>query len=312
VEAVDIVLVDSGSTDGTVAIASRYPVRLVEIPPKDFTFGRSLNLGCRAAVADVIVVASAHVYPVYPDWLERLLEPFQDLRIGMTYGKQRGDERTRFSEEQIFHKWFPNTSVAWQDHPFCNNANAAIRKELWRQHPFDENLPALEDIEWATWVMAQDHGLAYVGEAEVVHVHDETPREVFWRYRREAMALRRIHPHTHFRLTDLAWLFLANVVSDAWHARRAGRLGGVATEIVWFRWMQFWGTYRGFSLHGPLTQELRQAFYYPRGRCGGWAATPGPAGPVVLGRAAGGPGPARGEAMAAPRRARRRSRSHHG
>jgi glycosyltransferase involved in cell wall biosynthesis len=151
VGAVDIVLVDSGSTDGTVAIASRYPVRLVAISPKDFTFGRSLNLGCQAARADLIVVASAHVYPVYPDWLERLLEPFQDRRIAMTYGKQRGDERTRFSEEQIFHKWFPETSVAWQDHPFCNNANAAIRKGAGRQCIPSTRVSRLEDIEWATW-----------------------------------------------------------------------------------------------------------------------------------------------------------------
>jgi hypothetical protein len=215
-----------------VAIASRYPVRVVTISPQDFTFGRSLNLGCRAAKADRIVVASAHVYPVYPDWLERLLEPFQDRRVAMTYGKQRGDERTRFSEGQIFHKWFPETSVAWQDHAFCNNANAAIRKALWKQHPFDESLPALEDIEWATWAMSRGRGLAYVAEAEVVHVHDETPREVFGRYRREAMALRRIHPHTHFRVTDLVRLFLANIVSDgaAWRRWRA-----VAVEVLWFR-----------------------------------------------------------------------------
>ena len=67
VKDVDIILVDSGSTDATVAIASQFPVTILHIDPEDFSFGRSLNLGCAAAKKDVIVLASAHVYPVYDD-----------------------------------------------------------------------------------------------------------------------------------------------------------------------------------------------------------------------------------------------------
>jgi hypothetical protein len=160
--------------------------------------------------------------------------------------------------------------------------------------------------------MARGGGLAYVPEAEVVHVHDETPREVFGRYRREAMALRRIHPHTHFRVTDLVRLFLANVVSDGRHAWRAGRLGKVAAEVLWFRWMQFWGTYRGFSLVGPLTQELRQAFYYPRGQTGGSSEPPRDVRPLDYGRAADAGRVADTAARTAVRAGRSRSRSYHG
>lgn len=263
---VDVLLVDSGSTDGTVSIASRFPVRILTLNPLEFTFGRSLNTGCAAARADLIVIASAHVYPVYSDWLERLLEPFKDRDVAMVYGKQRGDARTRFSESQIFHTWFPEATNLAQDHPFCNNANAAVRRSLWRKHPFDEDLPALEDIAWASWATSMGHRLAYVAEAEVVHVHDESPRSVFNRYRREAMALSRIHPHTRFRATDFARLLFANLASDGWHALQRRELHRKWAEILWFRWMQFWGTYRGFSIVGPLTQELKQTFYYPRGQ----------------------------------------------
>ncbi|WP_318286205.1 glycosyltransferase family 2 protein [Limnospira fusiformis] len=59
----EIIIVDSGSTDATVSIASRYPVKIVSIRPEDFSFGRALNLGCRADSGDIIVIASAHVYP---------------------------------------------------------------------------------------------------------------------------------------------------------------------------------------------------------------------------------------------------------
>ncbi|HRS75498.1 MAG TPA: glycosyltransferase, partial [Anaerolineaceae bacterium] len=49
VKDVEIILVDSGSTDGTLAVAARYPVQVVHIAPEEFTFGRSLNLGIQAA-----------------------------------------------------------------------------------------------------------------------------------------------------------------------------------------------------------------------------------------------------------------------
>src|SRR6266498_214569 len=87
---VEIILVDSGSTDGTVSIAESFGAQIVSIPAAEFTFGRSLNLGVQAARRELIVIASAHIYPVYPDWLASLLHPFDDEEVALTYGKQRG------------------------------------------------------------------------------------------------------------------------------------------------------------------------------------------------------------------------------
>ena len=140
VKDVEIILVDSGSTDATTAIAGRFPVSILHIPPEDFTFGRSLNLGIAHANGEFIVIASAHVYPVYPDWLEKLLEPFQNPDVALVYGKQRGEINSKFSEQQIFAHWFPEQSQTLQQHPFCNNANAAIRRSIWQGHPYDESL----------------------------------------------------------------------------------------------------------------------------------------------------------------------------
>lgn len=271
VREVEIVLVDSGSTDATLAIATRSPVRVVRIAPQEFSFGRSLNRGCAAARGEFLVFASAHVYPVYPDWLDRLLAPFADPRVALAYGKQRGAAATRFSEHQIFAAWFPEASVSVQQHPFCNNANAAIRRALWQERPFDETLPGLEDLDWAAWALGRGHVLSYAAEAEVVHVHEETPRGIYNRYRREAMALRRIRPHERLHLWDAARLYAQNVASDLRQARRQGVLAAEWRGILGFRALQFWGTYRGFALSGPLTGSLKQAFYYPPGREGGAA-----------------------------------------
>ena len=263
--AVEVIVVDSGSTDRTLEIVERYPAKLVSISPQEFTFGRSLNLGCAQAAGEFIVIASSHVYPVFPDWIERLIEPLGDPKVALTYGKQRGTADTHFSEAQHFAKLYPENSSQNQDGPFCNNANAAIRRELWVQHPYDEQLPGLEDLEWAMWARAQDYRLSYVAEAEVVHVHDETPMQVFNRYRREAIALKRLRPQEHLGLLDFLRLFASNVGSDAQHALRERAPLNAWPEILWFRTMQFWGTYRGFAHKGPLGDDLKQAFYYPRG-----------------------------------------------
>ncbi len=259
----EIILVDSGSTDATVEIASRAGARIVRIKPGEFTFGRSLNRGIAAATAGLVVIASAHVYPVYPDWLERLLDPFSDPATAVTYGKQRGGETTQFSEEQIFFRWYPDESQPRQPHPFCNNANAAIRRSLWEKHAYDESLPGLEDLAWARWAFEQGQRIVYVPEAEIIHVHHETPRGVYNRYRREGMAFKQIYPQEQFHLADFIRLFTGNASSDLREAARQKRLARSWRGILWFRWMQFWGTYQGYRQSGPLTWQLKQAFYYP-------------------------------------------------
>ena len=136
----EVILVDSGSTDATVELAASAGAQVVHIPPAEFTFGRSLNLGLAAANCDLVAIASAHVYPVYPDWLERLLEPFSDPQVVLTYGKQRAPASSYFSEQQVYQRWYPEHSDSRQTHPFCNNANAAVRLSAWKNHPYDETL----------------------------------------------------------------------------------------------------------------------------------------------------------------------------
>jgi len=263
---VEVILVDSGSTDNTVSIAESFGAHVIHIPSIEFTFGRSLNIAIQAATRELVVIASAHVYPVYPDWLESLLRPFDDEKVALTYGKQRGPASAKYSEQQIFHQWYPDLSKHRQDTAFCNNANAAIRKSLWRRNPYDETLTGLEDLAWAKWAREQGYAISYVAEAEVIHVHDETPRGVYNRYRREAMAFKRIHPESHFSIYDFTRLMLTNILSDLWHAGREHVLLKTFISILWFRFMQFHGTRMGHRESGLITPQLRETFYYARER----------------------------------------------
>jgi glycosyltransferase involved in cell wall biosynthesis len=265
IKEVEVLLVDSGSTDDTVSIAESFGARVVRIAPEEFTFGRSLNLGIQAAKHEYIVIASAHVYPVYPDWLECLLRPLEDEKVAVVYGKQRGTDSSKFSEHQIFQQWFPETDVARQPSPFCNNANAAIRRSLWEKHPYDETLPGLEDVAWAKWAQSQSWEVAYASKAEIIHAHNEKPGDVLNRYRREGMAFKHIFPESHFNVYDFVRLTTTNILSDLGHAAHERVFLQNLPSIFWFRTMQFWGTYQGYRTSGPLTAHLRQTFYYPRG-----------------------------------------------
>ena len=261
----EVLVVDSGSTDGTLDIIEQYPVdEVVYIDPADFSFGAALNEGCREASGTFCVFASAHVYPRRHDWLERLLEKFEeDESLALVYGKQRGNGESKFSERQVFKRWFPNEDIDRQQSPFCNNANAAIRRELWTEYPYDEELTGLEDLDWAKRVQADGYEISYSSEAEIVHVHDETPREVYNRYRREALAHKRIMPEQEFTLGDFVKTFATNLVMDYWQAAKRGELRENVGSIPMFRFLQFFGTYRGFALDDSVSDQLRRRFYYP-------------------------------------------------
>lgn len=261
---IEVILVDSGSFDNTIQIAEKYPVEIIHVNPQDFSFGRSINLGVEKATSELIVLASAHVYPVYPDWLERLLEPFKESSVALTYGKQRGMETTQFSEHMIFSHWFPEKTNLLQDHPFCNNANAAIRRDLWEKHPYNETLPGLEDLAWARWAFDQGYHIAYVAEAEIIHVHNESWRGISNRYKREGMAFKTIYPQEKFDFLDFCKAFFTNVGNDFQTAIKKNVLMKNWQQILGFRWNQFLGTYRGYNQSGPLTWKLKQTFYYPR------------------------------------------------
>jgi len=261
----EVIIVDSGSSDATVEIARTFGARIIEIKSSDFTFGRALNIGCAAAIGDILVFASAHVYPTYSNWLEELVEPFADPRIVLSYGKQRGNAQSHFSERQIFEKWFPNVSASPQTGYFCNNANCAISRKAWLELPYDESLSGLEDLAWAKSAQMKGGLFAYQANAEIIHVHEEIWARVQNRYRREAMAMTHIDQRARFSIWDFIRLLVGNVWSDSRVALRDGRLMHEFKSIAAFRFNQMWGTYLGYNGPHDVTNELRNRFYFPLG-----------------------------------------------
>jgi len=260
---IEVIVVDSGSTDSTVSIAKQMGANVVKLHKEEFSFGKALNIGCENSKGEILIFASAHVYPVYSDWISKMIQPFKDNNVALVYGRQIGDKNTCFSEHQIFSKWFPAISNYNQSTPFCNNANCAIRKKMWESVKYDEQITGLEDLAWADIMMKKGHKIVYLAEAVIVHVHEETPQKIKNRYFREAIAFKSIYPKVHIGLLDFIRLATYNIFSDFTFAFKKKRFLFEFKNIIVFRFMQFYGTYLGHKQKGVITKELRNRFYYP-------------------------------------------------
>lgn len=260
----EIILVDSGSSDDSVAICERRGAKVVHIEPADFSFGRALNYGCRVATGDILVFVSAHVYPADERWLESLLAPFANAEIVLSYGRQTGDSRNAFSEVQLMRQWFPETRDYDQKTPFCNNANCAVRRSWWEVLPYDEELTGLEDLDWAKRAQARGGKVAYEPDALVYHIHEEPFSRIRRRYQREAIAHRAIFSDQHLSAPEAIALFAANVARDYVSAVPRRQLVRNFVEIPTFRFAQYLGAWEGYRQKGDTTNDLKRRFYYPR------------------------------------------------
>ncbi len=130
-----------------------------------------------------MVFVSGHCIPTNGHWLESLITPIEAGEASITYGRQIGGTQTKFSEHQVFAKYYPEQGSFEEIPFFCNNANAAVSAPLWKQLRFAENLTGLEDMEFAKRAHTTLHSrVQYVPNAVVYHHHLEGWRQVKRRY----------------------------------------------------------------------------------------------------------------------------------
>lgn len=260
----EMVLVDSGSTDKTLEIAKKHGLRVVHIPKSKFSFGRSLNWGCDASTGEYLVFISAHCIPTHDRWLQNLVNPLIEDKAVYSYGRQIGNHYNKFSEKQLFAKYFPSQSAVPQEGFFINNANSAIKTKVWEQYRFDEDVTGLEDMVLGKQVVNDGAKIAYVADAPVTHIHEESFSQVRRRYYREALTLREVMPEVHMGFWDFIRYTVVGISNDMGAARRQKVLGQVFLEVISFRVLQFWGSYKGQNENRKLSREQKEAYYYPK------------------------------------------------
>lgn len=260
----EIIVVDSGSYDATCDIARRHADQFIDIHQHDFTFGYSLNEGIKRATGRFMAIISAHCVPVDRLWMRRLVAPLHEDRMAMVYGRQVGDTSTKLGEYRDFLRTFGDSrKVLTPPNFFANNANSAIRRDLWEKEMFDETLPGLEDVAWAKHHMKQGYGVLYEPEAAVYHIHNETWPQVRRRYYREGQAAKWIGVRGRRHIPREAVRELRSLGSDLLWTGVKGELPSKFGEILRFRYEKLLGTCSGI-LDGALMKnptERRRLFF---------------------------------------------------
>ncbi len=261
---VETVLIDSGSTDQTLDIAKRYGCVVRQISKRDFSFGRSLNMGCETATGNLFVIVSGHCVPASSRWLIELVSPLRSGQADYSYGRQLGRDTTKYSEERVFQRFFPEEGVVKDSFDFfCNNANSAITRRCWAMYRFDEELTGLEDLELAKRYVNDGGKVAYCADSPVYHIHNESWKQVKVRYEREAIALQKICPEIQFSRVDMLSYALLSIIHDFKAAAREKKFFEHVVSICAFRFFQYWGTYVGNNDHRMMSARLKQRYFYP-------------------------------------------------
>jgi rhamnosyltransferase len=183
----DIIVVDSGSTDGSLEIATPRCDHLIEIPPEEFSYGRALNIGARAASAPIHFALSAHSFPERDDWIERSLAHYERDDVAATSSSLSLPDRRPLTGPFFQDAAHGRANPLWG----MSNHASSWRASVWHLFPFDEELDYAEDREWALRVL--DAGWTIVFDPEISvdgsHAWHGGARDAFTRHRRANAAI---------------------------------------------------------------------------------------------------------------------------
>ena len=205
----EVLVVDSGSSDGSVALAQGKGVRTLSIAPADFGHGRTRNYLASLSSGEFLVFITQDARPADAHWLRRLVEgcdsapdvagAFGPHRahpgarlvtqrelaehfagFGGELSRVRMEDADRFEREPGYRQWL---------HFFSNN-NSCLRRTVWEKLPFPDVMFA-EDQTWMLAAIKAGHAKAFVPEAAVYHSHDFGVWETLQRNFDEASSFQR-------------------------------------------------------------------------------------------------------------------------
>ena len=191
-EEVEIVVVDSGSRDGSADAARARGARVHEIPAAEFGHGRTRNLGAELAQGQTLVFTSQDAVAADERWLTTLTRTLGGSeRVAGAYGRQLPhDDATPPERYFLDFLYGPEARVqrlTRGDEPdfrqtLFSNVNSAMPRAVWRELPFADDLIMSEDQEWSRRALRAGYELVYEPEAAVHHSHRYSVADAFRRF----------------------------------------------------------------------------------------------------------------------------------
>jgi rhamnosyltransferase len=215
----EIIVVDSGSSDGTLSIALRLADRLVRIPRESFSYGGALNRGAEIAAAPVHFAVSSHCVVPRSDWIERALRHYERPDVAGTNGQVTDPQGSPLRKTLFLVANTPTPNPLWG---FSNHASS-WRADVWRRERFDETLIASEDFEWSDRVLALGFTIVFDPDLTVLPHHYRTQGVIslYRRSKRELLgtaACRPVQPPT-LRDALAEWWTGSPAATNRWRQR---------------------------------------------------------------------------------------------
>jgi len=254
----EVVAVDSGSEDATLAILRAHPIRILEITPESFNHGETRNLAARTAHPDseYLVYLSQDALPADDHWLHNLIRPMEDdLQVAGTFSRhiarpgaspslvRQLTTQWQTGGSQRIVKQMPDDHAEYEANKgyltYFSNTSSAIRRSVWDRIPFRE-LDFAEDADWADRALQVGHRIVFEPRSVVIHSHDYSIIEQFRQNVDHAYAMTRLFDPPAYRQR---WLLLRQALRlprEVWRdwkfVRRSEDYAG-ASPSQQLRWM---------------------------------------------------------------------------
>lgn len=245
----ELIVIDSGSSDGSQdLILAAEPAQFIQIQPAEYNPSRVMNQGMRLARADTVVFLNADATPQGPQWLRPLFVALQDPQTAAVFSRQipRPDCEAVFAHD--YDRCFgpQRESVQWEH--FFSMVSSGLRRDIWVQRGFREDLQYAEDDEYTRWCVAQGYRIQYVAESVAMHSHNYTAPQARKRACGDARAMAATYAG---RASDFTWLrtvalgCAADLHKDFHWCLKHGRIAEFP-HAVSIRWAQRSGRLAGF------------------------------------------------------------------
>ena len=231
----EIVVVDNESNDETRAVCEQFKARVVTISCREFTYGRALNRGIEAARGTFILLLSAHAVPIGRKFFEAALAPFSDdqmaavrcLYVGNSEQLESWYEPQDIHYDSIESQRAAQAGLDWTRR-YPTATCCVIRRAVWEQVKYDEEIEANEDKLWASQALALGYKVRSCADAVYSYTRRRNKSEVRSRNYREFRALYRMSGYV-----PLTWAeYLRGIAKALVYAPLVGIRHAVDT-IVW-------------------------------------------------------------------------------
>ena len=232
----EILVIDSGSADGTLATLSRHPdVRVRRIDREEFNHGGTRDLAFSLTTGEIVAFLTQDAMPAADTLLERLAAPLAQEKVIAAYGRQLPREDASPREKLVRGFNYPETSEVhtMADLPekgirtfFLSDVCAAYRRKEYEElGGFEKDVRTTEDMFFAARAIRAGYGIAYAAEAEVIHSHDFSFREQYDRNRLQGYEIVRHAALLGNASASRTGMAMLNEVSGA--LLRQGRIGSI-------------------------------------------------------------------------------------